>query len=308
MAPEAGKAETPTPPGAFTDAANRIRDSAKWLLGAFAAVGALLAAGLQLADLGALSGTRSDSRLSWSVAGVSLALLGVGIAIGAASAVVTRSFVTLEWLQSKDRRHKDLSADSVLLADQADVPTLYRNFSDALQKQKQAVDAYDVVPSDQNKQTLVAKANVVKYYDNIANRVVERASYLRLARTFLVARFGMLFGAAVAAAGITLFAWAANPPSDSLTPVVVKTPSEVRVTFSDEGKAQFAPLLGAGCDLSVPRPALAVRDIGENYELAMVPDSKCKAVLITVTPAQGQVRLPSGNADGQSSDEDASPD
>ncbi|MDQ4134178.1 MAG: hypothetical protein M3179_13485, partial [Actinomycetota bacterium] len=63
-----------------------------------------------------------------------------------------------------------------------------------------------------------------------------------------------------------------------------------------------------GCDLSVPRPALAVRDIGENYELAMVPDSKCKAALITVTPAQAEVRLPSGNGDGQSSDEGASPD
>src|ERR1700719_2870994 len=90
------------PVGAFSDAANRIRDSAKWLLGAFAAVGALLAAGLQLADLGKLASDRSDHRLQWAVVGVGAAVLGIGIAIGAAASVITRSFVTLKWLTEKN--------------------------------------------------------------------------------------------------------------------------------------------------------------------------------------------------------------
>ena len=136
------------PAGAFSDAANRIRDSAKWLLGAFAAVGALLAAGLQLADLGKLASNRSDYRLQWAVVGVAAAVLGIGIAIGASASVITRSFVTLKWLTEKQSRHKAFDADKILLASHQNVQELYQKYSGALEAQRVAIQAWEAGPTD----------------------------------------------------------------------------------------------------------------------------------------------------------------
>jgi hypothetical protein len=116
----------------FTDAATRIRNSAKYLLGAFAAVGALLAAGLQLTSLGKLSSDRPDHRSQLAALGVALTVLGIALAVGSASVVISRSFVTLSWLAEKDRRHRNVDRDKPLLAG-LDVRTLYEFHLDVLE-------------------------------------------------------------------------------------------------------------------------------------------------------------------------------
>ena len=95
-------------------AAERIRDSAKWLLGSFAAVGAILVAGLQLTGVGELE----DGRLRWALGGLAVAVVGVVIAIGAAGAVVTKTFVTLKWLAQRpdgDPALDRIAGDKVVL-------------------------------------------------------------------------------------------------------------------------------------------------------------------------------------------------
>jgi hypothetical protein len=283
------------PTGAFSDAANRIRDSAKWLLGAFAAVGAVLAAGLQLADLGRLAADRSDHRLQWAVVGVGAAVLGIGIAIGAATSVITRSFVTLQWLAAKDRRHRRIDKDKVLLANHDSVPALYRNSSNALKAQLQAVQDWESDPKPEKEEKLREKADVVHYYDLITRKVIEQASYRRLSRAYSRARAFMLLGAAVAAGGITLFAWAAHPPAIQNVPVVIRTPTDVMVTFTPRGVGLFSSVLGRSCDLETPISAVAVRDIGAGYEVAIVPTRNCHAAMIMVT-AQDAVVVPSSGS------------
>jgi hypothetical protein len=275
--------------GAFSDAADRIRDSAKWLLGAFAAVGALLAAGLQLADLGQLAPDREDHRLQWAAVGVGAAILGIGIAIGAAASVVTRSFVSLRWLAQKRRRTKDLDDDKILLAGQADVATLYQNAAQAKDRHRQAVEEWGRAPTDPNLQASADARELVRYYDSIVAKTVEQASYLRLRRGFSIARAAMLLGAGLAAGGIALFAWAANPPAESAVPVVVATPTNVKVQFTTSGAQRFQTQLGGDCDLSEPLDAVAVRDLGTGYQLAVVPTASCNPALITVDPTTATV-------------------
>jgi hypothetical protein len=208
--PEAGSQRESA--GAFSDAADRIRDSAKWLLTAFAGVGAVLAAGLPLADLGKLASDRNDHRLQLAIAAIVAAELGIGIAIGAAASVINRSFVTLKWLKEKKRRRKNLDGDSILLAGHDDVPQLYDKMTSALQAHREAVEKWVTDPNETNSNAMKQRNDVVYYYDQIVMKVVQQASYRRLSRAYVWARVIMLFGAAVAAGGITLFAWAVRPP------------------------------------------------------------------------------------------------
>src|SRR5689334_10268659 len=82
----------------FDGAMQRIRDAAKWLIGAAAAVGAALIAGTQLSSIGKLS---SGWRLSLAIAGVVLALAAVVFAIWFAVQLLLPVGVTLTELDSE---------------------------------------------------------------------------------------------------------------------------------------------------------------------------------------------------------------
>ena len=112
MADENKSDEAQTP---LANAAERIRGSAQWILGAFAAVGALLAAGLQIASIGELE--PSDGARFWiAFGGIAVAVIGIVIAVGAAASVSTQSDVSLHWLASdtQSEASKKVTADPAL--------------------------------------------------------------------------------------------------------------------------------------------------------------------------------------------------
>ena len=125
--------------------------------------------------------------------------------------------------------------------------------------------------------------------------VVEQASYRRLSRGYAWARAFMLLGAAIAAGGITLFAWAAHPPAAEEVPTVIKTPTDVVMIFTPHGIHRFAGILGAHCDLKKPIAAVAIQDVGAGYKLAVVPTKNCSAALIQVA-AQDAIVVPSSGS------------
>jgi hypothetical protein len=112
----------------LAQAADRIRESAKWLLVSFAAVGATLIAGLQLADIGSLTND-VDNRLTWAIVGIALGVAGVVVAIASASSVVTKSFVTLKSLadgDGSDAASKSVAGDRAVLGGYATLKELLR--------------------------------------------------------------------------------------------------------------------------------------------------------------------------------------
>jgi len=79
---------------AFEDAAERVRDTAKWILASFGAIGAALIVGIQFSDIGTLTGTR----LATALLALSIAFLGIVVAIRAVSALLLPTSLTMTGL------------------------------------------------------------------------------------------------------------------------------------------------------------------------------------------------------------------
>src|SRR5689334_9224297 len=82
------------PASGYVEATEQIRSAAKWLLGSFAAVGAVFAAGLQLAHVGGVDAS-VPSRLVATLVGLLLTVAGIIVAVWAVSDVLLRRNVTL---------------------------------------------------------------------------------------------------------------------------------------------------------------------------------------------------------------------
>lgn len=78
----------PDPKAEITAANQRLRDTAKWIVTSFAAVGAILVAGLQLSSIGKRTAETPDERVWATLVGIAAAALGVAIVIGSMSSVL----------------------------------------------------------------------------------------------------------------------------------------------------------------------------------------------------------------------------
>jgi hypothetical protein len=296
--PDHGEGEEQPAVSPLSKAADRIRESAKWLIASFAAVGAILIAGLQIADIGGLTG----SRLAWAIVGIILGVAGVVFAIAAASSVVTKSFVTLKALadQSKDQEpRKSLDGDRVLLGGYESVSDLHDAYASAMAARVHALEVHYAKPTVVTKDTADRTRDWANVLDRIQKPVLDRASFLTLANSYKKARYGILCGAGLTAFGIATFAWAANPPEPSSpSPVVAKIPSNVTVVIR-RPSSTLKMMLGSTCDLTAVK-AIAIADLGANYQVTSIPTSRCKAAVFVVTPAMGRVVLATASSSGAS--------
>jgi hypothetical protein len=113
-------------------AADRIRETAKWLIASFAAVGAVLVAGSQLSSVGSLRA--SDARFWLALVGVVIALTAVVIAIGKVVDVLVTPPLSLKTLAKPHPNddamrnvHDKVAADDALVID-GDLSRLYRDY------------------------------------------------------------------------------------------------------------------------------------------------------------------------------------
>lgn len=101
---------TPAALTSLETATNRIRDTAKWLLTAFGAVGVVLVAGVALRDMARV--TEDPVRLMSACLSIAVAVSGVIIAILSAGSVVTKSFVTIDDLATEEKLRKEANVTS----------------------------------------------------------------------------------------------------------------------------------------------------------------------------------------------------
>ena len=290
-------------------AADRLRESAKWLLASFAAVGVILAGGLQIADVGALS-TDDPPRLVAAILGLAASIVGIILAISEAGKVVSSSSASLASLVEDKRlepvREEIDQGKDGLLGNQKSVQDLRTNLHEASARASEAYEALVAArkaryaaPAD--RETAVVQATDdfttadgnLKHLRTIRGNVLEVASYRAVLKSHEGARRRTAIAAGIAAGGIGLFAWGANPPdaiaSGELLP---KTPSEVTVIFSATSP-RLLTRLGPDCDLTrVKAIALSVR--GQDWTVATEDTPDCNAAWLTVRPEDGEVvaRLP----------------
>jgi hypothetical protein len=281
--------------GSLASGADRIRESAKWLIVAFAGVGAVLAAGLGLSGLGGLD----NLHLTWSILGLAIAVGGVVLAVMAAGEVVTASFVTMKWLSQQagsDPAMVGVEGDTGLLGGYASVEELKLAYDMAIKDRRDALKATYEDPDDPAKR-LKAEAGQawVKTLDLSQDHVIERASFNKLRAAYKTAGHKIAAGAVLAAIGIAIFAWGANPPDAVSAAVVMSVPTDVVVAIDKEDRPVLQSSLGASCDLS-DLHGVAVGVVGETVQVATVATKDCKVALIEVTHDMGRVSATSDAA------------
>lgn len=298
---EAASGEAKTP---LATAAERIRGSAQWLLGAFAAVGAILAAGLQITSIGDLD-TGDGIRFAVALAGVALAVLGIIIAVAAAASVATRSDVSLPILiQQPGSKAAEMVAADTALRQGLGLDVIQQRLTDAATSAGATYDAIVILGnpgSDATKQAQAAALRV-EYDRQVAelNRmrrlradILDVASFYRVKEAFGDGKQWMIGGAVAAAIGITAFAWGANAPEpkslDGGT-VLPKTPSEVTIILNAKGVQEFGPPLRKteDCDLT-KLSAIAFAVDHQTYDVVTVSTDDCNVVRMSVSADQGRV-------------------
>jgi hypothetical protein len=208
-------------------AADKLRDAAKWLVGAFAAVGAALIAGSQLSSIGKLTVcphfTVQCTRIWWAIGGAVLGLASVVWAIWIAVDLLIPDALPPSRLHDEWKRGRQ----SPLRRFFDDNPTYFQGFSsfeEITTKEREAYGRFDVLsrrvdraPPAQRERLIREMEAVRKELDGLLSRgeaavsLGNQVAYTAKFRSTALHR--MLGAAALAALGIGIFAWAANPPT-----------------------------------------------------------------------------------------------
>ena len=300
MPDEEKKEEAPA--NTLAKAADRIRASAQYLLGAFAAVGATLAAGLQLGDIGEVS-TDDMARLLATVLGIVVAVLGLAFAIQATADVSTQSHVDLPWLIRNEQSDAATMVEAdVALRQGMSLPEIRDGLNTGLPA---AATTYKAIlelgnPGDDKDKQATARRLAAEYAEQtktnehllqIRADVLDVASFHRIRSAYDAAKRRIVAGAVLAALGITAFAWGSNAP-DKVTidpgEIVPKRPSEVSVILTTEGRDRFQNILGGTCDLSNVA-GIVFEVTNTTYEVVTERTDDCRSITLTVTPELGQV-------------------
>jgi hypothetical protein len=268
-------------------ASDRIRETAKWLTVSLGAVGALLLAGTQLSSVGEL--TVGSQRFAVAVAGGVLAAIGTVCILLANVLVATTPVMSLTKL--KGRRPpagtKDARTDQFLLRGYSDVAALATAYDSAINARKAAIEGYDGGEPTPAEQAAQVRAAAV---DGIVTRLVLVSSHMNLSHRWRVAIWPICIGAVVAAIGVVLFVWAANPPDGAkaspLTPGVLTDAEPAVLTLTPTGRAAMGESLA--CELDDPIDVLVIGSTDAGTDILVIEDG-CRQVRAIITEAWGAV-------------------
>jgi hypothetical protein len=255
---------------------DRIRTAARWLLGAFGAIGAALAIGAQFSNLGKLQGGARD----WALVGVGLTFAGIGLAIAAGAAVLAPRSRSLREVAEREQagtpepghgplfRFRDPALE--LFRRMPELLTPFRSVHELVQERTRLLDAYDKEYSrwsrnrtTANKKALDKASDDTAVVEDVANSIGEWVNYTAVRSVYRRALvFGVFPGVIAAAAGLTLFALKIPDVPPTHTPADVRVAGVdfegldlhgVRLHGADLTKANLAKANLSGADLAQAR-------------------------------------------------------
>ncbi|HKZ04361.1 MAG TPA: hypothetical protein VJU81_02735 [Methylomirabilota bacterium] len=279
-------------------ASDRIRETVKWIIASFAAVGAAMLAGTQLSGIGELD--PAGFRMWLAIIGGALVLVGIALAVWTGSTVLITGPVALSELVrgrvpgSVDRL---LQSNKVFLGGFADVDSLQAAFESATREMRAAYAALHKTPSPpQPLKDAAESANVqADLIGQVVSRLLDAASWTIVQARFKRARPLLFVGALVTATGVGLFTWAVNPPKapkDAPATRHVAPMKSVEVVLTEEGARILGPRLGGTCDTKRLR-ALISQDFNTGGLSAVsVPTAACQPMRFVLTREIGSVLAP----------------
>ncbi len=270
-------------------AITQIREVAKWLIGAFAAVAVVLAAGSQLSEVGSLE----DERIIVAGLAILATLFGVVLAIYFTVKVLTPKSLTLRRAvldeENGSPAGQAVAEDpTLLLGHGKSIKEFEERRNAALAREEKAWAAYE---GDRKSEELKAEALRAmaerERIDEAMTWVISFARSMEATHSFKVGLRAMLAGAAIAALGITGFAWAAHPEEEKEeSAAVAKAPSAIAIELSAAGSETLADDVGAACDRTGFR-GVAIGGEPEALEVITTPTRKCEVARFVLTPELG---------------------
>jgi hypothetical protein len=246
-------AAPPPPADPRRAAIDRTREVARWLVVAFAAIGAVLAGTAPLSNLGKLE--IGDWRLWLAAAAVAVGLLAMALAIWMTARVLTPVTTDLATLGDERRLRTLIEQNPEVLRGHG---TTFHEFKTEYDRKREAyrmaLAAREANPNFATDQVEAgAKAEFLALAP-IVDRIVSEGLRVTVQRRFERARPFMFAGAVVAGLAIVVFAWAANPPSKPTTVVVKKV----------DGLAAGAVGPGVALPLRAAKSVLREAGVGTN--------------------------------------------
>lgn len=211
-------AETDTSGSAYARGAERVRDAAKWLLGAFGAIAAVMVAGSQLSSIGSMD---DGKRLLVAILAAVVALAGLAIASWLILDIMLPSASSLTDISPAIA--KEIEDRPELLQGNESVASLKESYIQALQTRLDVVKKNYTIPPGASDVEVKAAGALVVVLGQAVQQVEGYAAYERLDDKLrdTPGRFLIFVLAGVVAAAIVLFAWAANPPEKPESPTSV---------------------------------------------------------------------------------------
>lgn len=277
--------------GDVAAALSDMRSSAKWLLGAFAATGAVIFAGLQLTSLGTLSPTSGRWRLPFAMIGFAFTILGIAVAIGAIGNFLRRRSVTAKDLVSATNADYATARDS-LRGD----PTILGEYQSIEEVWCAYLECFESLRADDDEASRKKTMAVAQALGDTFDQALTRATLVISSRRYQRALRRVAFGVAVAAAGAGTFAVAVAQPKSQQAqlPSVVRPATFVAVAIRPDApdRSTIQRRLGNECDLNHLTAAVLEQTAMDTFALAVEGGNHSRAAELTVTRADAVVFLP----------------
>lgn len=297
--PKEEKKASESPPTVETElagSAERIRTTAKWLVGTFGAVAGALVAGLQISDIGELEGFERCI----AAAGVLVALAAVISIITLASIVLSRGRVALSDLadeSTKGRRRRlveELNRSPALYAPYDSVSTFAKEISALwikqakswLTKQTTKDPAARASAEEEFKET----KKVLPGLNKINTRLLAtaRAEDVRLTFDRVRVWIGVLGIAAAIGAGTFAYVNTVPDKEEEETPAIAQRPVAAVADLTKAGEERLESNFGATCNFN-HISVMVVSSSDEGWDVVSLPRRGCEASRVTVTPDDGDV-------------------
>lgn len=283
----------------LVDGAARIRETAKWFAVSLAAIAAILVAGSQFSNIGSLG--FSSERMWVALTGAALAALAAVLVLNSTSAAMATPAVSLSDLAKTDppRGTKEVRADPTLLQGYKDVTVLLKDYEDSLVARKEALDAHYANPADDGLKAAATFADArSQQLNGVSQELVGVASYMTVVDAWQRARVRLVVAGLLGGVGISLFAWASNPPeaavASSARAAVLTSPQDATVTLTPAGIDALSEKLGQGCSAAEPLGARLLGKTDAGADVLVEPSDTCREVRFLLTPAWGSVTARDG--------------
>lgn len=235
--------------------ADRIRDTAKWLVAGFGALGSALIASLQFSDLGQVTGHSHF----WALFGFGLGIGGVLVAMLFAASVLAAVRVSLPEITNKKylREYLDKNVDlygGYLTFD--DLCSTYREYAQARIQSYSTLLARKYAPANaeqagrvsESENTLNRSKAELGLVNPVVSQVLGAAIFEKLRHRWVwCALPGIVAGVVLAAVGASVFASNIQATGNSGSTSSASTPSEALIRLTASGQQRLGSELGTQC-------------------------------------------------------------